>query len=582
MKSTLLTMTFLLVTALAHAGADVTQQDITADITGTALVLDVQIQVQSVGDTTSLVMFRPTLPTEVDVDGTAVTLTPHPEYPAQLSVLTFPTPLTDGQEATVHLAMNGVPACGSVGSLACLHNATETVLLPSGVDMAWHYTGLFDVDTFLASVTVKAPTGKHVVAGQGAPASVVDNGDDTRTWTFQAAVPTESLTLYARAADEMRSPGNKVVGYLVGNTRAHENMTRAVSLAEDLLPVYGALFRELPVDEVHLMMVSPGFPFGGMGLLGNIFMGDYILDTHDYLLEQGVAHELGHSWWGNLARAVVPEEGLVLQEGLAEYSAWRALGQLQGDDVRTSGVRMNAVWYMFRRPQNRDVAPLDPDIQSSSVAIFAGYHKASTVFRTFEEIVGEEAFTRALSALTQPGATLSITSLVDEVARTSGTDLTPEVDQWLRHTGYPAVVLTTHSAPSATGGVDVTVEVDSRGAFTFTLPLELRLPDGTVIHETVLVPEDISTHTLHLPAAPLLVQADPRWTLVRDVDPLVFADVTLDGAVDAADLVEIALRSGGHLPETRREDGRYDPLYDVNEDETIDELDLEDALAAVR
>ena len=60
---------------------------------------------------------------------------------------------------------------------------------------------------------------------------------------------------------------------------------------------------------------------------------------------QGAAHETAHTWWGGLASAE-GDDGFV-HEPLAEYAAWRALGALQGDAARTSGVRMNALWYML-------------------------------------------------------------------------------------------------------------------------------------------------------------------------------------------------------------------------------------------
>jgi hypothetical protein len=39
--------------------------------------------------------------------------------------------------------------------------------------------------------------------------------------------------------------------------------------------------------------------------------------------------------------------------------------------------------------------------------------------------------------------------------------------------------------------------------------------------------------------------------------------------------MEIALRHGGAIPDERRQDGSYDPLYDVNDDGRIDESDMD-------
>ncbi len=52
-------------------------------------------------------------------------------------------------------------------------------------------------------------------------------------------------------------------------------------------------------------------------------------------------------------------------------------------------------------------------------------------------------------------------------------------------------------------------------------------------------------------------------------------DVTFDGAVDGADLIEAALHVGGRFPSERRVDGSYDPLFDVNHDNTNSVADLD-------
>ena len=80
----------------------------------------------------------------------------------------------------------------------------------------------------------------------------------------------------------------------------------------------------------------------------------------------------------------------------------------------------------------------------------------------------------------------------------------------------------------------------------------------------------------------VLLEIDPDWTLVRQVRPAVQGDVTLDGRLDAADLIAIALRQGTSLPEERRRDGGYDPLFDLDENRTIDASDVEQLLRLVR
>jgi pyrroline-5-carboxylate reductase len=73
----------------------------------------------------------------------------------------------------------------------------------------------------------------------------------------------------------------------------------------------------------------------------------------------------------------------------------------------------------------------------------------------------------------------------------------------------------------------------------------------------------------------VLVEVDPRWTLVRAVKPAVAGDVSGDGRIDAVDWMELALRAGTRRPDTRRVDTGFDPLYDVNDDGTVDDDDFD-------
>ena len=81
------------------------------------------------------------------------------------------------------------------------------------------------------------------------------------------------------------------------------------------------------------------------------------------------------------------------------------------------------------------------------------------------------------------------------------------------------------------------------------------------------------------------VEVDPEWSMAREIAPALPGDVTLDGRVDGADLIALALQQGRYLPELRRVDGGYDPLYDLARDGVIDAADMQvvlDAVAAPR
>jgi len=444
------------------------------------------------------------------------------------------------------------------------------------VGKAWYLINLSTTaDEFEAELSVRAPSTHHFV-GQGAPTDRIENDDGTVTWLTSFQHQTEQLFVYASQGAELTSEsGFPVTAYYASDEIASEPLSEAVNLAGEVIDFYNEAYVPLPVDEAHIMIMPYNVPFGGAGLLGNVFLADYVVGELDYLLEQGIAHEFGHSWWGGVASSVGELDGAFMHEAFAEYSAWRALGTLRGDAVRTAGMRMNAVWYMYGRPGDLDMPILDPATGASDVYVHVTYHKGPVVIRTFEELVGIEPFTEALRGLLDRGSGgLTVDALVEEVEAVSGVDLSFNVNQWLKQRGFPSLVVSGEIEESS-----VTVEVESDGAFTYQLPLQFVMTDGSVVEEKMDVEDGTTTGTFELDEAPVLVQVDPRWTLVREVTPALSGDVTFDGVVDAHDLIEVALMSGGELPAERRVDGSYDPLYDINGDGRIDESDLDAMIA---
>jgi hypothetical protein len=584
MKPTILLATLAvasLTAAPAAALPDVIRQDLSLDLTGSTLRVEIDaIIAVEAGDDALPIYTLGVAALVIEANGAPATLESDPRYDGLVQWLSLPA--DSAGLVDVHMVLEGPPACRSAlrpGMDACTWQSEERFLPPAEPGAAWYLTNLFTTDPFAGSVIVRAPEGLEVTAGQGAPTHVSAEGDVVER-RFDLVVETELLFVHARhmaLVEETAGDGTKVTGG-VATEAARAPMARMVETAARVLPLYAEMFGALPLDEIHLLPVSGRFPFGGLGLLGDIVLGDFItLPAFDYLLVQGAAHELAHSWWGGMTSAVDPAEGGFLQEAFAEYSAWRALGAAD-EAVRTSGARMNAVWYMTQVTPSQDAAILDVD--DPDVYILVTYHKGSVVLRTLAERVGEDLFTDALAALVARGpGRLTVAGLLEEIRDVSGLDLEQDASQWLERPGFPVVRV------GVQVGVEVGVEVgvqgtslsaDVSGSFAIDLPLRIVTSDGAV--EERLLPR--GAQALPLDPRTVLVEVDPRWTLVRKVEPALFGDVSLDGRVDAVDLMEVALRAGGRVPDERRQDGGYDPLYDLNDDGRIDAADLDVVAAA--
>lgn len=554
--------------AAAAQDMDIVEQRVRVDVAeGFHVEVDALVRTEDAAG----VLWLPRFLAEVSsltLDGVDAAFEPHPAYPDQVVQVTLPERLPSGSEMALHVELDGAPRCrrgAPPGAAWCWHDATETIL-PGSYAGAWYVSNLLAVDPFLGVVDVRAPNGHVVYAGHGSVSETVDEGATT-LWRFPLETPTDLLGLYAGDADVATGDGFPFDVVHHADRDDPVRVQRLADLGAQLYPLYAELFGVLPTARAQIVLVPRSFAVGGLGVMGRPFIGEYVVAELDYLLEQGAAHELAHSFWGGVASAGRPEEGSFMQEAFAEYSAWRALGELQGPAVRVGGNRMNATFYMYRRPGDQDVAILAPDAARHPAFIHAAYHKGSQILRMLEERVGADAFTDALRALLARGpGGLSVAGLVEELGAASGEDVGAIVEPWLRAPGYPVLTASAHG-----------VELD--GAFDLVVPVRETFSDGTQRDRRLDLTS--GSHPVERGDS-VLLEIDPDWTLVRDVRPAVEGDVTLDGRVDAADLVAVALRVGTSLPEERRRDGGYDPLYDLDSDLRVDASDIDRILALAR
>jgi hypothetical protein len=578
MKPLLCVCVLLAVTASQAHAADLARQELAVDITSDNLRVVVDATVNTPLGETALMVYALSLPLNVfTVNGVPAQLRAVPGTSEAVEIpLDVGTPAAAGV-TQVHLEMEGRLLCDQAGRVACVQSAQDTALLPSFAGPGWYLQTALQADPFELSIAVTASAEREVVAGAGAPLEVTAAVGGVRTWTYGFPIPAEMVMVYARPNIKVTSQeGFEVLGFAPDRTATRAKMQVAVDLAGALLPIYGQMLGNYPGTRAHLMAMPRNFFAGGIGLMGNVLFGEFVVDDLDYLLEQGTAHELGHTWWGSLASApATSPHGGFMQEAFAEYTAWLGMGRLKGEATRTSGVRMNATWYMYRRPSGRDLAVLDENVGTSSLYVFVTYHKASVVLRALEEAVGQETFLRALRALQARGpGGLTPEAFLDVLGTEAGAAARSRAEAWLNTEGFPSLVMST-TRQRLSQGERVSVAISRVGAAPVLLPLHFVLEGGERVSRVVEITQDDTTVDVDLPGMLVALEADPTWTMPREVAPALQGDVTLDGVVDAADVMEVVFRQGAYLPSTRREDGAYDSLYDVNLDRLINADDVD-------
>ena len=200
-------------------------------------------------------------------------------------------------------------------------------------------------------------------------------------------------------------------------------------------------------DRYDLLVLPPSFPFGGMENPRLTFATPTVL-AGDRSLVSLVAHELAHSWSGNLVTNATWSD-FWLNEGFTVYVERRVLEKLYGP----ARADMEAV--LGRRELDREMAGLresdrvlhidltgrDPDDGCTLVP----YEKGALLLRTIERAVGRDRFDAFLRSYFSHFAFRSITTAdFLEYIRRELPNPVP-LDEWIFQPGIPVGAADQHS-----------------------------------------------------------------------------------------------------------------------------------------
>ena len=313
--------------------------------------------------------------------------------------------------------------------------------------------------TWQARITAPAPL-DVVMSGilQGEPRDV---GGGRRAFTFEMDKPVAPYLIAIAAGDiDFRALGPRSGIWAEPATldRAATELVDTEAMIDAAEELYGA-YRWGRYD---MIVLPPAFPYGGMENPVMTFLTPTFI-AGDRSLTGLVAHELAHSWSGNLVTYASWRDGW-LNEGVTSYLENRisevVFGETRAAQERAlsyAGV-MEAVEELgARAPETTLRTPdaLDPLNYNSSIT----YDKGALFLHTMESIVGRERFDPWLRSWFDRHAFEPATSamfLDDMRANLIGDDRALEqrlmLDQWVYGTGIPANAM--RPGPDAFATVD--------------------------------------------------------------------------------------------------------------------------------
>jgi leukotriene-A4 hydrolase len=293
--------------------------------------------------------------------------------------------------------------------------------------------------------------------------------------TYSAAldVPSELVAVMAAAAGEREEHGARTVhrfempqpippyllAFAVGALASKDVSERSriwaepgeldaavweFSAVEEHVRVAESLFGPYDWERFDILVMPPSFPYGGMENPRLTFLTPTLL-AGDRSLVNVLAHELAHSWTGNLVTNATAEH-FWMNEGFTVFAERRILEALEGADMAAlhAAIGFQRLQTAFEQHASRPeltrlrtpLAGVDPDDAFSAVP----YEKGFLFLKTLEAAAGGEVFDRLLKTwLAEHRFGAATTDDFLELVERVAPDLLGRVDvhAWLDGEGLP-------------------------------------------------------------------------------------------------------------------------------------------------
>jgi aminopeptidase N len=251
-----------------------------------------------------------------------------------------------------------------------------------------------------------------------------------------------------------------------------ERAAREFEDTEKMIAATEKLYGPYRWDRYDILVLPPSFPFGGMENPRLTFATPTIL-AGDKSLVSLIAHELAHSWSGNLVTNATWRD-FWLNEGFTTYLERRVIEAIYGrerEEMEAALGLQSLKKEMEELPDADEILHLDltgrdPDEGLTGVP----YEKGALFLRLLEETFGRERFDQFLKGYFDRFAFQSITT-GDFIAHLKKNLLDPNpqlaakipLEEWIYKPGLPA------SAPEPQSDSFAKVELQAK-AFLETLP----------------------------------------------------------------------------------------------------------------
>uniref|UniRef100_A0A2S2QJB2 Leukotriene A-4 hydrolase n=1 Tax=Sipha flava TaxID=143950 RepID=A0A2S2QJB2_9HEMI len=245
--------------------------------------------------------------------------------------------------------------------------------------------------TYTAKITAPKPL---TVLMSAIPVEVTDNGE-TRTFFFQQTVPVQSY-LIALAIGNLVSRTLSPISKIWSESEEIEKAAYEFKQIPELLKTAEQVCGPYVWKIYDLLVMPPSFPFGGMENPCLTFVTPTLL-AGDRSLVNVVAHEIAHSWTGNLVTNCNFEH-FWMNEGFTVYVERKIVGAMHGENLREfaalgglEDLKQSVITLGADNPLTKlvvDLSGIDPDDAFSTCP----YEKGHTFLFYLEKLFGTSEF----------------------------------------------------------------------------------------------------------------------------------------------------------------------------------------------
>jgi leukotriene-A4 hydrolase len=296
---------------------------------------------------------------------------------------------------------------------------------------------------FTYDAVVKVPDKLWAVMSAENPQSPPADG----VWRFAMTRPIPSYLLALSVGDF----AFKKIGERTG-VYAEPSMVDAAAAefgeVDAMMATAEKLYGAYSWERYDMLVLPPSFPYGGMENPRLTFLTPTVI-TGDRTLVSLIAHELAHSWSGNLVTNATWSD-FWLNEGFTTYVERRIMEELRGREY------VDVLWHLGHRELVTSLPEIKPadtrlaldiprDRDPEDIPGDPAYEKGAMFLRTLEEAFGREVFDAFVRRRFQRLAFQSTTSVAFEadvrrelIDKHPGKFSVEQLAAWLHQPGLPA------------------------------------------------------------------------------------------------------------------------------------------------